>query len=67
MGAGREAYAMQMELLAPLVGRGDMIPFCDHRYPPNVPEQDYLFYLDLKPDLFVAAWCRGLCHHSEIG
>jgi uroporphyrinogen decarboxylase len=41
-----------LEGLLPLVERGGYIPFCDHRCPPNVPEQNYLFYLDLKRELF---------------
>ena len=36
----------------PLVERGGYIPFCDHRCPPNVDEDDYLYYLDLKEQMF---------------
>ena len=52
LGAGREAIDAYMETLIPLVKRGGYIPFCDHRCPPNVKEEDYLYYLDLKEDLF---------------
>jgi uroporphyrinogen decarboxylase len=41
-----------MESLVPLVARGGYIPFCDHRCPPNVKVQDYLYYLDLKEEMF---------------
>ena len=41
-----------MESLAPLVERGGFIPFCDHRCPPNVKPADYLYYLDLKEEMF---------------
>ncbi|MHB1365680.1 MAG: uroporphyrinogen decarboxylase family protein [Eubacteriales bacterium] len=52
LGAGRAAIDAYMQTLIPLVKRGGYIPFCDHRCPPNVPEEDYLYYLDLKEDLF---------------
>ena len=38
--------------LFPLVERGGYIPFCDHRCPPNVNPDDYLYYLDLKEEYF---------------
>ena len=49
---GREAIRAYMESLIPLVERGGYIPFCDHRCPPDVDPSDYLYYLDLKQDLF---------------
>lgn len=52
LGAGREAIDAYMKTLIPLVERGGYIPFCDHRCPPNVPEEDYLYYLDLKENIF---------------
>jgi hypothetical protein len=52
LGAGRTAIAAYMKTLEPLVARGGFIPFCDHFCPPNVDEQDYLFYLDLKEATF---------------
>ena len=51
--AGRDAIRRCLESVAPLVERGGYIPFCDHRCPPDVPEEDYLFYLDYKEQLFV--------------
>ena len=41
-----------LESLAPLVERGGYIPFCDHRCPPDVKPDDYLYYLDLKEEMF---------------
>jgi len=41
-----------MESLAPLVERGGFIPFCDHLCPPDVTQENYLFYLDLKEHMF---------------
>ena len=52
MGKGREAIRRYMDTLVPLVERGGYIPFCDHRCPPNVHPDDYLFYLDLKEEYF---------------
>ncbi len=52
LGAGREAIKRYMESLVPAVERGGYIPFCDHRCPPNVDPNDYLYYLDLKERMF---------------
>jgi len=50
--AGREAIRAYLDSVAPLVARGGYIPFCDHRCPPNVRTEDYLYYLDLKEKMF---------------
>ena len=52
LGAGKEAIKKYMETLAPYVERGGYIPFCDHRCPPNVKPDDYIYYLDLKEEMF---------------
>ncbi len=52
LGAGRDAIKQCLERLAPWVHRGGYIPFCDHRCPPNVAPDDYLYYLDLKEQMF---------------
>ena len=52
LGAGRAAIDSYMKTLAPLVERGGYIPFCDHRCPPNVKTEDYMYYLDLKEHMF---------------
>ncbi len=52
LGAGREAIKAYMESLEKYVARGGYIPFCDHRCPPNVKPEDYLYYLDLKEKMF---------------
>jgi len=49
---GRAAIKAYLESVAPLVERGGYIPFCDHRCPPDVKPEDYLFYLDLKERMF---------------
>ena len=41
-----------LESLVPGVERGGYIPFCDHRCPPNVRPDYYLYYLDLKEAMF---------------
>jgi uroporphyrinogen decarboxylase len=40
-----------VESLVPYVRRGGFIPFCDHRCPPNVSQENYLYYLDVKQEL----------------
>ncbi len=52
LGSTREEIHQMLESLAPYVARGGFIPFCDHRCPPNVDPDDYLYYLDLKEKLF---------------
>ncbi len=52
LGKGPAAIKAYMETLLPLVERGGYIPFCDHRCPPNVKPEDYLYYLDLKEQMF---------------
>ena len=52
LGKGPEAIKAYLETLVPLVERGGYIPFCDHRCPPNVKPEDYLYYLDLKEKMF---------------
>jgi uroporphyrinogen decarboxylase len=50
--AGRESIRSYMESLLPFVEDGGFIPFCDHRCPPDVAWEDYLYYLDLKEEMF---------------
>lgn len=50
--AGKEAIRKYLETLEPLVARGGYIPFCDHRCPPDVTPENYLYYLDLKEKMF---------------
>ena len=52
LGAGRPAIKAYLQSLEKYVARGGFIPFCDHRCPPNVDPQDYLYYLDLKEAMF---------------
>lgn len=52
LGNGPEAIKAYLETLVPLVERGGYIPFCDHRCPPNVRPEDYMYYLDLKEKMF---------------
>lgn len=52
LGNGKEAIKAYLETLVPLVEKGGYIPFCDHRCPPNVNPEDYLYYLDLKEKMF---------------
>ena len=52
MVAGKPQIKAYMESLVPLVERGGYIPFCDHRCPPDVSYENYLYYLDLKEEMF---------------
>ena len=52
LGRGKEAIGEYLKTLEKYVSRGGFIPFCDHRCPPNVKEDDYLYYLDLKEKMF---------------
>jgi hypothetical protein len=49
---GKEAIKAYLESVAHLVERGGYIPFCDHRCPPDVSPENYLYYLDLKEKMF---------------
>lgn len=49
---GPAAIKAYLESVRPLVERGGYIPFCDHRCPPNVKQEDYLYYLNLKEEMF---------------
>jgi len=50
--AGQETTRKYLESLVPYVERGGFIPFVDHRCPPDVTPENYLYYLDLKEKLF---------------
>ncbi|MDP6542680.1 MAG: uroporphyrinogen decarboxylase family protein [Phycisphaerae bacterium] len=52
LGRGPDAIRKCLEALDPYVQRGGYIPFCDHRCPPNVTPEDYLYYLDLKEKMW---------------
>jgi len=52
LGDGPEAIRKYLKTLEKYVARGGYIPFCDHRCPPNVKQEDYLYYLDLKEQMF---------------
>ena len=46
--AGKEAIDRELEKLHPLVERGGYLPCVDHRVPPDVTLENYLYYLDKK-------------------
>lgn len=52
LGMGKETIKEYLESLVAYVEKGGYIPHVDHRCPPNVKEEDYLYYLDLKAKLF---------------
>lgn len=52
LGRSRTEIRQWLKSLAPYVAKGGFIPFCDHRCPPNVDPDDYLYYLELKREFF---------------
>ncbi len=52
LAAGKEAIIKEVDSLADLVADGGFIPHCDHRCPPDVSYEDYLFYLEYKRKKF---------------
>ena len=46
----------EINRLAPLVEEGGFIGFCDHRVPPDVPYENYLYYLEKVRE----TWGKGL-------
>lgn len=49
---GPAAIKEYLESIEPWVAKGGFIPFCDHRCPPDVTWENYLYYLDLKERMF---------------
>lgn len=49
---GKETTKAYLESIEPWVAKGGFIPFCDHRCPPDVTPENYLYYLDLKEKMF---------------
>ncbi len=57
---GKEAIARELKRIEPYVKEGGWIPHVDHRVPPDVTYENYLYYLKTKRDMFgipePAAW-----------
>ena len=49
---GPDTIKKYLESIAPYVERGGFIPHIDHRCPPSIEQKDYLYYLDLKEEMF---------------
>lgn len=52
----KAAIEQEVHRLAPLVEEGGYIGFCDHRVPPDVPLENYLFFLERIRDV----WAHGV-------
>ncbi|MCC7494524.1 MAG: hypothetical protein IT204_19355 [Fimbriimonadaceae bacterium] len=50
--AGRAAIDAELERIAPVVATGGYVPTVDHRVPPDVTYEDYLYYLRAKRERF---------------
>ena len=60
---GKDAIAREIDRLAPLVEEGGYIPMPDHRVPPDVRFEDYLFYLNEAKRV----WGKGLDNIKPTG
>lgn len=49
---GPAAIRAYLDSIEPWVRQGGFIPHCDHRCPPDVSQEDYLYYLKLKQERF---------------
>jgi len=58
--ADKASIKKELERLKPLVEEGGFIPHVDHRVQPTVPFDNYLYYLDLKRDMFGAGKRRPM-------
>jgi uroporphyrinogen decarboxylase len=54
--AGKRQIEAEIRRLAPLVESGGFIPMPDHRVPPDVTLESYLFYCDKAREI----WGRGV-------
>lgn len=48
---GKKEIVAEVKRVERLVRRGGYIPFVDHRVPPDVSYQNYLYYLEVKKDV----------------
>jgi len=60
---GPDAIAAEIDRLAGLVEEGGFIPFCDHRVPPDVSFDNYLFYINRVK----AVWGKGAADLRPTG
>jgi uroporphyrinogen decarboxylase len=56
LAAGPEAISAEIDRLAPTVEEGGFIPLCDHRVPPDVSLENYIFYVNRAKQV----WGKGL-------
>jgi hypothetical protein len=56
LSGSRSDIRREVHRLAPLVEEGGYIAFCDHRVPPDVPLENYVFYLETAREV----WGKGL-------
>ena len=47
---GKEAIDQELKRLRPLVEKGGYIPTVDHRVPPDVSFENYLYYIEKKKE-----------------
>ncbi|HTL52365.1 MAG TPA: uroporphyrinogen decarboxylase family protein [Planctomycetota bacterium] len=63
LAGSKDGIKREVARFAPMVEEGGFIPFCDHRVPPDVPLDNYLFYLDEAKRV----WGKGLSNIKPTG
>lgn len=48
---GKKAIAQELRRLHPLIENGGYIPTIDHRVPPNISFENYLYYIEKKKEI----------------
>ena len=46
--AGKKEINIELKRLTPVIEEGGFIPTLDHAAPPDIPFQNFMYYLDLK-------------------
>jgi len=55
LAAGKEAIDRELEKIPPLIEQGGYIPHVDHRVPPDVSYENYLYYIKRKREIIGVA------------
>lgn len=63
LAAGKDPIAREIDRLAGLVEEGGFIPFCDHRVPPDVSLENYIYYVERAKQV----WGKGLPNLRPTG
>jgi hypothetical protein len=64
--AGKDAIKAEIKRIKPYVIEGGWIPHVDHRCPPDVTFENYLYYLDVKRETFGMPKSEEFENRSEV-